>query len=102
MKKTRLMRIKKEFEITHSYEYDKRLERKKNLFFFSIERLLETKVKDEGLGDIITQCFLKYFSKGNPEEIPYQEEQEPEESTDSENSDHLLFFFFYFFLYFLL
>lgn len=54
---------------------------------------METKVKDEGLGDIITQCFLKYFSKGNPEEIPYQEEQELEESTDSENSDHLLFFF---------
>lgn len=49
------MEIKKEFEITHSYEYDKRLERKKKLFFFfSIERLLETKVKDEGLGDIIT------------------------------------------------
>jgi hypothetical protein len=62
MKKTRLMEIKKEFEITHSYEYDKRFERKKKLFFFSIERLLETKVKDEGLGDIITQCFLKYFS----------------------------------------
>lgn len=45
-------------------------------YFFSIERLLETKVKDEGLGDIITQCFLRYSSKGNPEEIPYFDEEE--------------------------
>lgn len=59
------MEIKKEFEITYSYEYDKRL-----------ERLLKTKVKDVGLGDIIIQCFLKYLSKGNPEEIPYSDEEE--------------------------
>jgi hypothetical protein len=37
---------------------------------------LKTKVKDVGLGDIIIQCFFKYFSKENPEEIPYSDEEE--------------------------
>jgi hypothetical protein len=55
--KTRLMEIKREFEITYSYEYDERLERRNSFFFFTIERLLETKVKDERLGDIIMKCF---------------------------------------------
>jgi hypothetical protein len=36
--KTRLMEIKREFEITYSYEYDERLERRNSFFFFTIER----------------------------------------------------------------
>ena len=32
--KTRLMEIKREFEITYSYEYDERLERRNSFFFF--------------------------------------------------------------------
>jgi len=32
------MEIKREFEITYSYEYDERLERRNSFFFFTIER----------------------------------------------------------------
>lgn len=43
------MEIKKEFEITYSYEYNKRLERRKKLLFFFLikETLLKRKVRDE-------------------------------------------------------
>lgn len=84
------MEIKREFEITYSYEYDERLERRNSFFFLQQkeERLLETKVKDERLGDIIMKCFQKYFSKGNP--VPYFDEEEldsDQEEQESKESD---------------
>lgn len=48
---------------------------------------METKVKDEWLGDVIIQCLLKYFSKGNPKEIPYFDEEELDPDQDELDSD---------------